>query len=104
MLAFSREKSHACCLKNPNFFQTSVVLRLKQAPFSAVRVASTLPSKTFLSLISWWSPLPLEKFLCLFQQIQTVYLEKFQKKTRIRQPETIETMCQTSENAKQQKK
>ena len=48
MLAFSRDKSHACCLKNPKFLQTSVVLVLKLAPFSAVRVVSTLPSKTFL--------------------------------------------------------
>ena len=48
MSAFSSEKSHACILKNPKFFHTSTVLRLKQAPFSVVRVVSTRPSKTFL--------------------------------------------------------
>ena len=48
MSAFSNEKSHACILKNPKFFHTSTVLRLKQAPFSVVRVVSTRPSKTFL--------------------------------------------------------
>ena len=39
---------HTFFLKNPNFFQTSVIFRLKQAPFSAVRVVSTLPLKPFL--------------------------------------------------------
>ena len=50
MLDFSMEKLQACCLKNIYFFHRSIVLRLKQASFSAVMVASTLPSRTFFAI------------------------------------------------------
>ena len=50
MLDFWREKLQACCLKNLYFFHISVVLRLKQASFSAVMVVSTHPSRTFFAI------------------------------------------------------
>ena len=53
MLAFSTKKLQACCLKNPQLGQKSVLLRLKPlGSFSEVMVVSIWPSKTFLVIDS----------------------------------------------------
>ena len=98
------EKLQACCLKNTYFFHRSVVLRLKQASFSAVMVVSTLPSRTFFAIDSLVEPFTALEIPVSISPDPECFPKMPEKKNLVRQPETKrQKPDQNSENAKQKK-